>query len=276
MKFGFVTCVQLGLSCMEAVYDVGGKLDLVISLKDSQSINKSGRIFVDKFCEKNNISVHKSSHINNADCIAAIKAKNLDWLFIIGWSQIANSEILSAPRKGVLGIHPTLLPEGRGRASIPWAIIKGLDKTGVTLFKLDEGVDTGGILDQLVIPLSEQTTATELYELVDKAHIDLMRGIYPQLKENKVLITKQDDTAATEWPGRDPSDGKIDLDGSVFDAERLVRAVTSPYPGAFTKIDGIEYIIWESKILDSNSSDSDKTLTFKDGILSLTEYQLKN
>ena len=84
MKFGFVTCVQLGLSCMESIYEVGGQLDLVITLEDSQAINKSGRIFLDGFCGDHDIPLFKSRHINNDDCIDMIKKHGIDWLFIIG------------------------------------------------------------------------------------------------------------------------------------------------------------------------------------------------
>ena len=142
LRIGFITCVQLGLSCMEAIYDVGGNLDFAMTLHDEQSKNKSGRVYIDSFCKKHGVKLYKSSHVNNSDVVKAIKSHEIDWLFIIGWSQIASKELLEAPKKGVLGMHPTLLPEGRGRAAIPWAIIKGLDRTGVTLFKLDEGVDT--------------------------------------------------------------------------------------------------------------------------------------
>ena len=131
---------------MEAIYEIGGELDLVITLEDSQAADKSGRVYLDKFCKTKNIHLFKSSHINNEVCEKIIKEYKIDWLFIIGWSQIAKPHILNAPVNGTLGIHPTLLPQGRGRAPIPWAIIKGLRETGVTLFKLDEGVDTGDIV----------------------------------------------------------------------------------------------------------------------------------
>src|SRR5690554_2083 len=147
IKIGFVTCVQLGLSCMEAIYEANGKLALAITLNDDQARQKSGRVYLDEFCKRKSIPLMKSSHINNKDVIDSIKEADLDWLFIIGWSQIASKELLETPKNGTLGMHPTLLPCGRGRASIPWAILKGLDTTGVTLFKLDEGVDTGPIVD---------------------------------------------------------------------------------------------------------------------------------
>lgn len=176
MKIGFVTCVQLGLSCIEAIYLAGGQLDLAITLPDDKAINKSGRVYLDQFCLKHQIPLIKTNHINDSVVLDSIKQMDLDWLFIIGWSQIAGQAVLDAPNMGVLGIHPTLLPTGRGRAAIPWAILKSLDKTGVTLFKLDTGVDTGPIADQYTIPLTSQTTATELYQLVDDAHMELKNG----------------------------------------------------------------------------------------------------
>ncbi len=84
----------------------------------------------------------------------------------------------------------------------------------------------------------------------------------------------QDDSKATEWQGRIPSDGEIDLKGSVFDAERLIRAVTKPYPGAFVILDELKYIVWKCKILDKGCSSSYKTIKFKDGLLSLIEYDV--
>src|SRR5690242_13717067 len=136
-RVGFVTCVQLGLSCMEAIYEVGGKLDLAITLHDETAVAKSGRIYLNEFCAARHIPLVKVRNINDADALAAIASAQLDWLFIVGWSQIARRDVLNAPRKGVLGMHPTLLPQGRGRAAIPWAILLGLPETGVTLFKLD-------------------------------------------------------------------------------------------------------------------------------------------
>lgn len=274
MKLGFVTCVQLGLSCMEAIYEVDSELALAITLTDTQARNKSGRVYLDSFCQQNGIELHKSTHINNIDCIEKIKALEIDWLFIIGWSQIANTEILNAPKKGVLGIHPTLLPEGRGRAAIPWAILKGLKRTGVTMMKLDEGVDTGEIVSQLVIPLNEQIDASELYRLVDDAHISLIKQAIPNLVNDSVKLTTQDHSKATVWPGRKPEDGEIDLNGSVYDAHRLVRAVTHPYPGAFTIIEGQKYIVWSSTVEPLSASCDCVGLPFRDGFLKFEDFDI--
>ena len=233
MKFGFVTCVQLGLSCMEVFYQSGGDLDLAVTLPNNKDINKSGRVYIDDFCNKHSITLLKSAHINNTEVIEAVRKNNIDWLFIIGWSQIASEDLLNSTKKGVIGIHPSLLPEGRGRAPIPWTILKDLHKTGVTMFKMDTGVDSGPIVEQIEIPLNNKITATELYKKVVDAHSQLIKKMTQTILNGKLKLIPQDNSKATTWPGRKPEDGEINLKGSIYDAEKLVRAVTHPYPGAF-------------------------------------------
>src|SRR5690606_4978261 len=107
MKFAFCTCVQIGLSCMEAIYRVGGKLDLIITLKDEKAKKKSGRVYVDDFAAKHGIPVLKINHVNDAEVIEALKEHQIDWFFIIGWSQIAAAATINTPNKGAIGAHPT-------------------------------------------------------------------------------------------------------------------------------------------------------------------------
>jgi methionyl-tRNA formyltransferase len=275
MRFGFVTCVQLGLSCMEAIYDVGGTLALAVTLPDDKAVGKSGRVYLDEFCAKHDIPLLKLAHVNDAEIVSAIVRAEIDWLFIIGWSQIAGREVLAAPHLGVLGMHPTLLPVGRGRAAIPWAILKGLDKTGVSLFKMDEGVDTGPIAAQVEIPMHPTITAKELYQKVDIAHVQLIRNAVVKLMSGELLLTPQDNTKATVWPARTPDDGEIDLDGSVYEAERLVRAVTRPYPGAFYRLNGFKCVVWSAEIISDNLlyADYKRILKFKDGLLLLKDFE---
>jgi len=273
MRFGFVTCVRLGLSCMEAIYEIGGRLDLAMTLPDDRAVGKSGRVYLDGFCARHGIPLVKSRNVNDAEVVEAIRAAGLDWLFIVGWSQIAREAVLAAPRLGVLGMHPTLLPIGRGRAAIPWAILKRLEKTGVTLFKLDGGVDTGDIIDQLEIPLSS-TDATELYAAVDAAHAALIKTAFPALAAGTIRPRPQDDSAATEWPGRRPEDGRLDPAMKVADAECLVRAVTRPYPGAFTILDGRRIVVWRAAIAaDRAQCGDDLCLAFADGLLRCLEWE---
>lgn len=271
MKFGFITCVQLGLSCMETFYKSGGELNLAVTLPDNKNVNKSGRVYIDDFCNKHNIPLLKNSHINNEEVIKTIRKIDIDWLFIIGWSQIASQDLLNSTRKGIIGMHPTLLPQGRGRASIPWSIIKNLKKTGVTMFKMDDCVDSGPIISQIEIPLNKQITATTLYKNVIDAHCQLIKKTTPAILHRKLKLTPQDNSKATIWPGRKPEDGKINLKGSVYEAEKLVRAVTHPYPGAYYYLNGIKHTVWSAKIIKDLdlSFNKNKILKFYDGVLQI-------
>jgi len=278
MKFGFVTCVRLGLACMEEIYAAGGKLDLAITLHDELSQKKSGRVYLDDFCAAHSIDLIKIRHINDEDSLRAIKECGIDWLFIIGWSQIAGQAVLDAPKKGVLGIHPTLLPEGRGRAPIPWAILKGLKQTGVTLFKLDAGVDTGEILAQEILRLAADETATTLYARVNEAHKTIIRNIWQPLVDNTLELRKQDESKVTIWEGRTPEDGRITPDMTAEYVERLVRATTHPYPGAFyEKADGGIVRIWSGWIGDANTPPEDSVIriALSDGVYDAVEFELE-
>lgn len=232
---------------MEEIYACGGRLELVHTLTDSQAVQKSGRVFVDDFCAAHRIPVVKGRNINDAAVVAAIEAARLDWLFIIGWSQIAGDAVLGSTTRGVLGIHPTLLPEGRGRAAIPWAILRGLRTTGVTLFKLDANVDTGPIIAQKRIGVDERETATTLYEKVAVAHRDVIRGAWPDLASDAVVLGPQDEALASYWPARTPADGELSANMTVAEIDRLVRATTKPYPGAFIKRERDVLRIWAGR-----------------------------
>jgi methionyl-tRNA formyltransferase len=270
MRVGFITCVQLGLSCMQAIYDAGGELVFAGSLLDTQAPNKSGRVYLDGFCAARGIPLTKFRNVNDPQALDALRAADLDWLMIIGWSQIAREEALATPRLGVLGMHPTLLPVGRGRAAVPWAILLGLEETGVTLFKLDGGVDTGPILAQVRLPLAPRETSTTLYQRVNEAHRALILEHWRSIASGTVTFTRQDDSKASEWPGRTPEQGRLDHSMTVVEADRLVRAATRPYPGAFMDIDGRRLRIWEAS---PETGSRGFPLRFRDGELRVVESE---
>ena len=272
MKVAFCTCVQIGMSCIEAIQEMGGRFDLLLTLNDHKSKNKSGRIYLDDLAKTSNTPLFKLNHINDPDVADILLRYEIDWLFIIGWSQIASADLIRILKKGIIGAHPTLLPLGRGRASIPWAIIKGLNRSGVTFFKIDEGVDTGKILDQLEIPITLNETATTLYEKVNQGHIGLIKQIWPKLIKDSIIGFEQDVSLATYWEGRTPADGELFKDMTIFEADKMVRATTRPYPGAFIMLDEkTQMIIWSgsSEILKNS-----KIIEFIDGPFYVSDFEI--
>ena len=273
MKIAFATCVQLGYSCIQEIYKIGGKLDLLVTLKDEKNRDKSGRIYLDDFAKTHKIPLLKIDNINDPEVLQSLKENRIDWFFIIGWSQIAREALLNTPVKGCIGMHPTLLPEGRGRASIPWAILKRLDKTGVSMFRMDTGVDTGDLLGQEIIPLKKDETATELYEKVNEAHVRLISKCWKAIEVNTLTGKPQDNALATKWPGRKPEDGEITKEMFLSEAECLVRAVTHPYPGAFYQDGDQTILIWKAKT--ALEEPDGYSIRFKDGYLIPIEYEVR-
>lgn len=270
LRVAFATCVRLGLVCVEEIYRVGGDVQLLITIDDEQARAKSGRVFLDNLANEHGVPLLKIKNINEPAVLRAIVKHDIDWLFIVGWSQIARREVLEAPARGCIGMHPTLLPKGRGRASIPWAIIKGLKQTGVTMFKIDEGVDSGDIIGQEVIELHPKITATELYDLVSDAHAKLIARYWDEIVEDTLVFYPQDEAKATFWPRRTPADGEILSHMTMAEADRLVRAVTRPYPGAFFR-SGNEIIrVWSARVGDNGGP-----FKLADGYLIPTDFEVE-
>lgn len=270
VKNAFATCVQLGLSCIEEIYNIGGKLDLLITLNDDKAINKSGRIYLDEIAKRYDIPLVKINNINDNEAKNVLRKYNIDWLFVIGWSQIVKKDTLNIPNKGCIGMHPSLLPIGRGRAAIPWAILKGLKKTGVTMFKIDEGIDTGDIIGQEIIELDNEITASTLYKKAEKAHITLIKRYWEKICDNRIALIKQNEKEATQWKKRTPEDGEIDSSMSMSEAEKLVRAVTHPYPGAFYRDKDKIIRIWKAKVSPNNGP-----IRLLDGYLIPEKFQVE-
>lgn len=274
-RIGFVTCVQLGLSCIETVLEIGGTFDLLVTLRDDLARGKSGRVYLDDVARSHSIPLAKIRHINDSESVSILKEFDLDWLFVIGWSQVLSIEALECARRGVLGMHPTLLPTGRGRAAIPWAILHGLDETGVTLFQLDGGVDTGPIFAQKSIPIDDAETATSLYAKVDAAHSDLMRSAWSALASGRVVLRTQDHALATEWPGRCHDDGLVHSGLTVSEADRLVRATTRPYPGAFLELgNGSRLRIWAGSTTQTQDGTGHE-IPLLDGSFFATDFRVE-
>jgi len=274
MKFAFCTCVQLGLSCIEEIYRIGGKLDLLITLDNNLAKKKSGRIYLDSFANRHNIPLLKIKNINDEVVITTLRGMGIDYLFIIGWSQIAKTVLLNTPNKGCLGMHPSLLPIGRGRAAIPWAIIKGLPKTGVTMFKLVEEVDAGDIIGQIEILIEKDETATTLYQKVNEAHIELISKYYFDIENGNITTIKQDEAEATYWEERKPSDGEIFGYMDTQYVEKLIRALALPYPGAFYYLNNKKIIVREASF--SNERLRDISFKLLNGYLNPILYEVEN
>jgi methionyl-tRNA formyltransferase len=153
-------------------------------------------------------------------------------------------------------MHPTLLPRHRGRAPIPWAILTGLAKTGVTLFEIvDPTADSGPIIGQVEVDVARDETATTLYDMLLEAHVELIKEHVPRIADGTASRTPQDAKRASAWPKRTPTDGIIDWDTRASYLDDWVRAQTRPYPGAFTYRDDEKLVVWRARPVEVDAAE---------------------
>jgi methionyl-tRNA formyltransferase len=171
-----------------------------------------------------------------------------DYLFVIGWSQLIKQELIDLPNVGSVGFHPALLPQNRGRALVPWTILTGMTRSGVSLFYIDAGVDSGDIIRQVSYAVAPDETAQTLYAKALAGLRQIIADIAPTLKTGEPLpATPQNHALATYFAKRTPADGWIDWHYSTHSIWTLIRATGKPYPGAFTVYEDVKLTIWEAR-----------------------------
>ncbi len=166
MKILFVSFDEIGLRCLEKIIELNADVVGIFTFPDEYGKVLSGNVSFDFIAEKHNIPILKNKNINHSETLNLISSFKPDISFVIGWPQLVKSEFICLAPKGCIGMHPTLLPKHRGRAPIPWAFIMGLKKTGVTMFYIDEGTDTGDIIAQEEIEILFHDDAKSLYDKI--------------------------------------------------------------------------------------------------------------
>jgi len=172
-----------------------------------------------------------------------------DWLFVIGLSQLVPPKVRSLARAGAVGFHPTPLPEGRGRAPVAWTIL--LERpAAANLFFLTNEADAGDIIEQRPVAVLPDDYAADLIARTNDVLEQMVADLSLAFSSGRVPRTPQDDSKVTYYARRRPEDGIIDWNQPADAIYRLVRAVSRPYPGAFTFAGGRKLIIWRARPMD--------------------------
>lgn len=170
-----------------------------------------------------------------------------DVILIMGWYYMVPKKIRDIASYGAWGIHGSMLPNYAGGAPLVWAIISGESETGVTLFKLQDGVDDGDIIEQQIIKIEETDSIKEVYEKVTIVSKEILLNSLKNI--SKIIFKPQDKSKIKVYPQRKPQDGELDLTKTAKELYDFIRAQSSPYPGAFIKtIDGKKLIIEKARI----------------------------
>jgi methionyl-tRNA formyltransferase len=240
----WVSFDTIGRDCLLAARDVGAEIVGVVTLPGPIDPNRSGQCSFDDV----GAPVFETADVNAPETVEAVRAWRPDAIFVVGWSQLVRADFIALAPGAVFGMHPSLLPRHRGRAPIPWAILSGLAKTGVTLFEIvDPTADSGPIVGQVEVAVKPDETATTLFDKLARAHVELIREYVPRLAGGSAPRIPQDPARASTWPKRTPADGIIDWETRAPYLYDWVRAQTRPYPGAFTFLGAEKVVVWRAR-----------------------------
>lgn len=169
-----------------------------------------------------------------------------DMLWVIGLSQLVPDRLISLAPQGGVGFHPTMLPEGRGRAPVAWTILRRA-RAAATLFYLTDEPDAGDIISQCEVPVGDDDYSEDLIQRTNLVLADMITELAPKIVAGRIPRRPQDHTRATSYPKRTPADGRIDWTATTDDIYRLIRAAGRPYPGAFTHSGADRITVWRGR-----------------------------
>jgi methionyl-tRNA formyltransferase len=247
----FVGAVHEARPALDALLTCrAASVELVVTTPPGSTL--SGAVDLATRARAAGIDVLASRDINSSDTIAAIRHHDPDLIVAVGWTRLIGSALLAVPRRGCVGFHASLLPRYRGRAPVNWAILRGETVTGNTMMMLDPGVDTGDIVDQQTVPILADDTCATVYEKVAAAGAEMLLRHLPALLEGTAPRRRQPDDGGEVLPRRVPEMGVIDWTRSDAELHNWVRALTVPYPGAFTSVHGRRLMVWRTRPPDGS------------------------
>ena len=247
LRIAFVGCVESSEVALRALLGLPRELACVVGLITRQA-SKFNADFVDLLPLAQSHGVPTlfveatPDEDEQADWLEQLQP---DLVFCVGWSRLLGDRVLSLPPRGVVGFHPAALPANRGRHPLIWALALGLTDTASSFFLMDAGADSGPILSQEPIAISQDDDAATLYAKVLALIPGQVLAIVHGLHEGDLVPRLQDSTRATYWRKRSAADGQLDWRMSAQSICNLVRALASPYPGAHFMHLGAEVKIWK-------------------------------
>lgn len=281
MQIAFIGAVEFSRRCLAATLEAGGEVVLVVAPPAEKARRNADWADLQGLAAEKGLPFQLCANVNDPAVVQGLRAAKPDVLFVFGLSQLVGPELLAIPRLGVIGSHPSLLPEGRGRHPLIWALALGLRETGLSFFWADEGADSGDILWQRPFSITPEDDAATLYRKISNLAETAISEFLPQLAAGTAPRRKQDSSRATYWRKRGEADGEIDWSGPSTVAHNLVRALTRPYVGAHTFLAGERLTVWRAHPVPAPAGPAPGTvlasaggLTVKtqDGALRLTEF----
>lgn len=251
MKIVFMGTPDFAAGILKALCGAGYAVVLCVTQPD-RPVGRKREIKpgpVKEEAERLGIPVYQPARVRNAAAVETIRNYAPDLIVVAAFGQIISKELLDLPKYGCLNVHASLLPAYRGASPIQHAILDGCAETGVTIMRMNEGLDTGDIISQRKVKILPDMTAGALFERLGKTGAALLIDTIPSVEDGTAVYTPQPEKSTTAYAGLIKKEmGRIDWNKSASFIERQIRAM-NPWPTAYTTLDGRTLKIWKAEII---------------------------
>lgn len=256
MRVLFMGTPDFSVGTLEALVEAGHDIAAVVTQPDKPKGRSKAMqpTPVKEAALKHGLTVLQPKKVREEAFLDQLEKLDADVAVVVAFGQIIPKRLLEIPKYGCINVHASLLPDYRGAAPIQHVLLDGRKETGITVMKMDEGLDTGDMIAKVVIPISEEETGGSLFEKLSAAGAGLLVETLPRIASKEAVYEKQPKESPTPYAGMITKDmGKIDWRKSAEELGRLVRAM-NPWPSAFTKWNNKNLKIWNASVCGEESS----------------------
>lgn len=238
---------DMGCTGIQALLDAGYDIAAIFTHADAPGENHFFQS-VARMAAEREIPVYAPDDVNHPLWIERIRELAPDVIFSCYYRNLICQDILALPAKGAFNLHGSLLPKYRGRAPLNWVLANGETETGVTLHRMTQRADAGGIVAQERVAIDPNDTALTLHHKLCATARSLLLECLPQIKAGTFTERAQSEADATSFGRRTPEDGCLHWEKPAAELHNLVRAVSDPWPGAFSYVGTNKFIVWKSRV----------------------------
>lgn len=286
MRIVFMGTPDFAVGSLQALCESGKHEILAVVTQPDRPKGRGNKLLqtpVKEYALAQGLTVYQPQKVKTPEFVELLHELQPELIVVAAFGQFLSKEILELPKYGCINVHASLLPKYRGAAPIQYAIIKGEKESGVTIMQMDIGMDTGAMLDKVVVPIAKNTTMGELHDALREQGAALLLEVIDKIAAGTAVAEPQDNEQATYATLLDRSMEHIDWSKTAQEVHNLIRGF-NPAPSTFTKLpNGKSLKIWGSKMTDKNSAAAAGTVieTGKhsffvacgEGVLEITEVQ---
>lgn len=248
MRVVFIGSKRFGLRVLEAMQAVSAASVSGIVTCDDSDDSRSALTDFKAFAKCHRIPLFCPENKKHSEEIISKLEPTL--CIVVGWYWLISPELIKSVPRGFIGIHNSLLPEFRGGSPMVWQVIAGHKQIGCSLFSFATGIDDGPIWAQVAVEIGEDDCIAQIAERIEDSGVAMFRDAYPRILDGTLEPKEQEHSRATYCAQRFPTDGNIDWHKPAREIYDLIRALSSPFPGAFTYLEGSTLKIWKARLFE--------------------------